>query len=108
MSKKLGKFLLFVAATCAIATAVYYFLKKKEAADGDEYDYDDYDEFDEEDDEDLADIDRDFEERNYVPLNVMPVQTETPKKNAEKDPAYTEDYFDDDDEYVDELEAQDE
>ena len=30
MAKKFVKFLLFVTATCAVASGVYYFLKKKE------------------------------------------------------------------------------
>ena len=46
MAKKFGKFLLFVTATCAIATGVYSFLRKKETADWDDEDFDDFDEED--------------------------------------------------------------
>lgn len=107
MAKKFGKFLLFVTATCAVAAGVYYFIKKKETADWDDEDFDD---FDEEEEDDFDDIDSDFEERNYVPLNVVaPVEkAETTIKKETKDPTFTEEYFDDEDEYVDDADSQEE
>ena len=96
MAKKFVKLLLFVTATCAIAAGVYYFFKKREAADWDDEDFDD---FDEEDEEEYDDIDSDFDDRNYVSLNVSaPVVKEEPtiKKDA-KEATVTEEYFDDED-----------
>lgn len=102
MAKKFVKLLLFVTATCAIAAGVYYFFKKKETADWDE---DDFDDFDEEDEEEYDDIDSDFDDRNYVSLNVSATVEKTEpsiKKNA-KEATVTEEYFDDEDEDMDDI-----
>ena len=104
MAKKIVKFLLFVTATCAIAAGVYYFFKKKETADWDDEDFDD---FDEEDEEEYDDLDSDFDDRNYVPLNITtPVEkAETSIKKEEKGASITEEYFDDEDEDLDTLDS---
>ena len=98
MAKKFVKFLLFVTATCAVAAGVYYFLKKKETADWD----DDYDDFDEEDEEEYDDLDSDFDDRNYVSLNVA-APAEKIETAIKKEATITEEYFDDEDDELDSV-----
>ena len=69
MAKKLGKFLLGMAALGGAAAAAYYYLQKKDTITlTPEYDDEDYDDFSEELDETSS--------RNYVQLN-KDVVTET-------------------------------
>jgi len=118
MAKKFGKFLLFVTSTCAIAAGVYYYLQKKENEDWDEEDFDDFDD----EDDDFDDEDSDFEGRTYVPLNTNTPATKPEEESGQKETAdvdseeaepvseqtdttFTEDYFDEEDEFIEDSET---
>lgn len=75
MAKKLGKIVLFTAAVASVATAVYYFMQKKEREKdiAEEEDFDDFSD----------DTDKTSESsRNYVPLN-----SDAPAEETETDSA---------------------
>ena len=117
MAKKFGKFLLFVTSTCAIAAGVYYYLQKKESEDFDDEDFDDFDdEEDEDEDVDDPEYDIDAKERTYVPLNIKPAaneqetaqpvtQQEEIDASKEETSTVTEEFFDEEDEFVDDSEG---
>ena len=113
MAKKFGKVLLFTAAIGSAVGAVYYFLKKKDAAqDAEEEDYDDFDE-----DKDTACS----QSGNYVPLNPEPKTEDAESKDstgftplaehvaqaAEKAEETVEEFFDEEDSSSEELPIQD-
>lgn len=87
MAKKIGKFLLFVAAVAAIAAGIYYYLQRKKDAD---FDFDDEDLSDTED-ADFDDFDeKDTRKRSYVDLNLDASATDTNASKAETDTSHAQ------------------
>ncbi|MDR2044086.1 MAG: hypothetical protein LBQ15_06905 [Clostridium sp.] len=99
MAKKIGKLLLFAVAIGTVIAAVYYFMKKKEAATAVSDEDEDFDDFI----DDLED-DLDTASRTYVPLNrengeASPAEKFTPLKEQVEDSAEetVEEFFDEED-----------
>lgn len=82
MSKKFGKILLGMAAAGAAGAGVYYWLKKKDAAEPEEEFSDDFEEDDFDLDDDLGEAPA-HSERGYVPL--------TPSSEAKEEESVPQD-----------------
>lgn len=105
MAKKIRNLLLLGAAVGAAAAGTYYYLQKKDSEyfDEDDDDAEDFDAFDE--DDDLTTVADSKTQRNYVPLHFEPSAEDNSDSASEKDVTpddmnSVEEFFDDEDEEI--------